>query len=74
MMVVSRKQNETLVINDSITVEVVEVRPGKVRLGITSPGCVPVHRGEVYAMIQADAEARQRERVQTAWGSMPVGW
>ena len=74
MMVVSRKANESIVIANNIRVEVVEVRPGKVRLGITSPGCVPVHRGEVYAMIQADAEARQRERVQTAWGSMPVGW
>lgn len=74
MMVVSRKANESLIINDNIRVEVVEVRPGKVRLGITSPDCVPVHRGEVYEQIREDEEARHRERVTTAWGSMPVGW
>lgn len=48
MLVLSRKKNESIVINNDITVTVVEVRGDKVRLGIVAPKEVPVHRQEVY--------------------------
>jgi carbon storage regulator len=53
MLVLSRKTNETIVINDSIVVTVVEIRGDKVRLGITAPRDVPVHREEVYAALRS---------------------
>jgi len=56
MLVLSRKKNESLVINDNITIVVVEVRGDKVRLGIEAPQDVSVHRREVY-----DAIKRQEE-------------
>lgn len=51
MLVLSRKKNESIVINDNITVVVVEIRGDKVRLGIEAPKEVPVHRHEIKEAI-----------------------
>lgn len=51
MLVLSRKKNESIVINNDITVTVVEIRGDKVRLGIVAPIEVPVHRKEVFEAI-----------------------
>jgi carbon storage regulator len=51
MLVLSRKKNESIVINDDISVTLIEVRGDKVRLGIVAPPNVPVHRQEVYDAI-----------------------
>lgn len=52
MLVLSRKKNESIVINDDITIVVVEIRGDKVRLGVEAPKEVPVHRREVFDAIQ----------------------
>ena len=57
VLVLSRKTNESIVINNDITIVVVEVRGDKVRLGIEAPREVPVHRKEVYDAIKRE-EAR----------------
>lgn len=59
MLVLSRKKNESIVINDNITVVVVEIRDGKVRLGIDAPKEVPVHRREVWETIHRDRLAAE---------------
>ena len=51
MLVLSRKKNESIVINNDIVITVVEIRGDKVRLGIVAPKDVPVHREEVYEAI-----------------------
>ena len=51
MLVLSRKSNESIVINDDIVITIVEIRGDKVRLGIVAPKDVPVHRQEVYEAI-----------------------
>jgi carbon storage regulator len=51
MLVLSRKKNESIVINNDIIITVVEIRGDKVRLGIVAPKEVPVHRQEVYDAI-----------------------
>lgn len=60
MLVLSRKRNESIVINNDITIMVVEIRGDKVRLGIEAPKQVPVHRREVYDAIKRD-EDRQSD-------------
>ena len=55
MLVLSRKKNESIVINNDITITVVEIRGDKVRLGIVAPKDVPVHRQEVYEAIHGQA-------------------
>ena len=57
MLVLSRKKNESIVINNDITVTVVEIRGDKVRLGIVAPKEVPVHRQEVYDAIHGKSTA-----------------
>ena len=52
MLVLSRKKSESIVVNDSITITVVEIRGDKVRLGIDAPRDVPVHRSEVFEAIR----------------------
>ncbi len=52
MLVLSRKKNESIVINNDIRIVVVEIRGDKVRLGVEAPREVPVHRQEVYEAIQ----------------------
>lgn len=52
MLVLSRKKNESIVINDDISIVVVEIRGDKVRLGVEAPKEVPVHRREVYDAIK----------------------
>ena len=56
MLVLSRKKNESIVIDDNIVITVVEVRGDKVRLGIQAPKEIPVHRSEVYAAIHDQAQ------------------
>ena len=56
MLVLSRKKNESIVINNDITVVVVEIRGDKVRLGVEAPKDVPVHRREVYDAIKRSEE------------------
>lgn len=53
MLVLSRKKNESIVINADITVTVVEIRGDKVRLGIVAPKEVPIHRQEVFEAIHS---------------------
>jgi carbon storage regulator len=59
MLVLSRKKNESIVINNDITVTVVEIRGDKVRLGIVAPKEVPVHRQEVFDAIHAAEKAAE---------------
>ena len=56
MLVLSRKKNESIVINNDITIVVVEIRGDKVRLGVEAPKEVPVHRREVYEAIKRNEE------------------
>lgn len=51
MLVLSRKKNESVVINNDIVITVIEIRGDKIRLGIAAPKDVPVHRQEVYDAI-----------------------
>jgi carbon storage regulator len=52
MLVLSRRQDERIVIGDQIVITIVEIRGDKVRVGIEAPRDVPVHRREVYDAIQ----------------------
>ena len=53
MLVLSRKESQVLRIGADITITVVEIRGGKVRLGIEAPADIPVHRQEIFEAIEA---------------------
>lgn len=54
MLVLSRQRDETIMIGDEIEITVVDIRGDKVRLGISAPRQVQVHRKEVYEAIQRE--------------------
>ena len=72
MMVLSRQKNESIIINDDITIVIVDIRGDKVRLGVEGPKDMTVHRSEVYEAIYRHAEpisaeandARIRQRIE----------
>ena len=53
MLCLNRKRTERIVISDDVVVTVLEIRGGKVRLGIDAPAGLPVHREEVFRRILA---------------------
>jgi carbon storage regulator len=52
MLVLSRTRGESIVIDDKVTVTVVDIRGEHVRLGVDAPKDIPVHRQEVYDAIK----------------------
>lgn len=56
MLILARQKDETIMIGDDIEVTVVDIRGDKVRLGITAPKDVSVHRQEVYNAIRRGAD------------------
>ena len=67
MLVLSREENETILIGDDVQITVVGVKGGKVRLGITAPTRIAVHRKEVYDAIQ-----RERAEAEKLRGATPA--
>ncbi len=59
MLVLSRKKDESIMIGDYIEVTIVAVRGDKVRLGITAPKSISVHRKEVYNAIQTEGRKKK---------------
>ncbi len=77
MLVFTRRRNETIMIGDGIEVRVLRIGRDGVRLGVTAPPSVPVHRREIYDLIceenrraadAAPAMARLRGRMQASTG------
>jgi len=60
MLVLSRKKDEKIVIGDSITLMVIEIRGDKVRLGIDAPRDVTVHREEIYEAIKRESSEQPK--------------
>jgi len=52
MLALSRKKDESIIINDDIEITIIEVKGEQVKLGITAPKSVPIYRKEVYVQIQ----------------------
>ena len=57
MLVLSRRADESLFIGDDIKITVLDIRGGQVRIGITAPDSIKVHREEVYQKIIKDSES-----------------
>lgn len=72
MLVLSRRRNETIVIDGRIVISVIALSNSRVKLGIECPRDIPVHRREVYEAIGAQHPARScRERSHTSRASGP---
>lgn len=57
MLVLTRRQGESIRIGNDIIVTVIEVRGGQVRIGVQAPRAIQVHRSEVYEQVSRENEA-----------------
>ncbi len=71
MLVLSRQRDETIMIGDDVELTVVDIRGDKVRLGITAPIRIAVHRKEIFDAIRRENEAAARLSERDAAG-LPV--
>ena len=54
MLVLTRKKNESIVLNDNIEITIVDVQGDQVRIGINAPKSVSIYRKEIFLEIQAE--------------------
>ena len=54
MLVLTRKEDESIMIGSDIEVKVLDLKDNQVKLGIVAPRNIAVHRREVYEAIQAE--------------------
>lgn len=72
MLVLTRREDESIMIGDDIEVKVLNLRENQVKIGIVAPRSVAVHRREVYLAIQAEnAQAAAAAGVETISGLIP---
>lgn len=57
MLALSRKKNESIIVNNDIEITVLDIKGDQVKIGITAPKTVPVYRKEVYLQIQESNKA-----------------
>lgn len=62
MLILSRRTDESIVIGDEVTITILSVKGKQVRIGITAPPDVSVHREEIYQRIQAGEPIEQAEK------------
>ena len=59
MLVLSRKKNESIIINDNIVVTIVDIKGDKVRLGFEAPREITIHRREVFEAIKRSEGSKE---------------
>ena len=62
MLVLSRQKDESIIIGDNFEIIIVDVRGDKVRLGITAPKEIPVHRREIFDAIQREKNEKKESQ------------
>jgi carbon storage regulator len=54
MLVLSRKRDESIIIGDDVVITVVDIKGEQVKIGVSAPKTVSIHRKEVYEAIQEE--------------------
>jgi carbon storage regulator len=72
MLVLSRKRDESIIIGDDVVVTVVDIKGEQVKLGVSAPKMVSIHRKEVYEAIQKENQAASRVEMNNLSGLVKV--
>ena len=71
MLVLSRKQGESIVIADDIVVNVIDIGRGRVQIGVSAPPHLSVHREEIHRRIQDENAADETIRLRNCHPALP---
>lgn len=72
MLVLSRKRDESIIIGDDVVITVVDIKGEQVKIGVTAPKTVSIHRKEVYEAIQEENRAAAKSKAQNLSGLVNV--
>mgnify|MGYP004006535875 CR=1 FL=1 len=62
MLVLSRRINETIMVGDNVAMTILSCSDNRVKVGFAAPKDVPIHRKEIYDLIQqANEDAAKKE-------------
>ncbi|MGL5255257.1 MAG: carbon storage regulator CsrA [Brevinema sp.] len=65
MLILSRKENESIIINGEIEIKIVSIKPDQIKIGIIAPKEVKVYRQEIFAEIIKENERAQSPSIET---------
>jgi carbon storage regulator len=66
MLILTRAPSESVMVGDEVTITVLGVKGNQVRIGVTAPKSIAVHREEIYQRIQAEKTTAAGEGAQAA--------
>ena len=61
MLVLTRARDRSIMVGNDVEIKILDIRGNSVRLGITAPRAIPIHRKEVFEAIQKQKTAKQTE-------------
>jgi carbon storage regulator len=75
MLILTRKLGETIAIGDDITITFLDIKGKQLRIGVNAPKAVPIHRGEIYQLIQEQNRqaAVSNVRLHDIWSELTEG-
>ncbi|PID78226.1 MAG: carbon storage regulator [Deltaproteobacteria bacterium] len=63
MLVLARQKNEAIMIGNDIEIKIIEIKGGNVRIGISAPSDIPVHRKEIFQEILNENISASRSEI-----------
>ncbi|MFU8797392.1 MAG: carbon storage regulator CsrA [Gammaproteobacteria bacterium] len=72
MLILSRRLQETIRIGDEITIQLLSMQGGYIRVGITAPKNISIHREEIYNLIQAAKQDKKPEGKENIYSEVNV--
>ncbi len=70
MLVLTRSREQSIMVGNEVEIMIVDVRGNKVRLGITAPRSIPVHRREIYEAIKKSQVQLEDDKIVELQGSV----
>ncbi|MGC9327984.1 MAG: carbon storage regulator CsrA [Candidatus Hinthialibacter sp.] len=64
MLVLTRKRDESIIIGDDVEITIVDIKGEKVKIGVSAPKTLSIHRKEIYEAIQEENKAAVNTQAQ----------